>query len=94
MVSTGVDVGLAAIGVPPTLPNFDKLMDEGADYLAATVADESGIPGADIVTKEALKQGIKDVAKGMQNVPNSNDVYGLQPDLKYLYQPAHLMIDL
>jgi len=90
VVSTGVDIGLAALGVPPTLPNFDKLMDEGAGYLAATIADESGVPGSNIIAEQMLK----DIAHGMKNVPNPLDVYGLQPDPDYQYQPARLLIEL
>ena len=74
LVSAGVDIGLAALGVPPTLPNFDKLMDEGADYLAATLAEESGVPGSEI----ALQAGMHEMAKSMKNVPSPHDAYGLQ----------------
>jgi len=90
VVSAGVDIGLAALGVPPTLPNFDKLMDEGADYLAATLAEESGIPGSEI----ALKAGMHEMASSMKNVPSPHDAYGLQPDPDFQYRPARLSIEL
>ncbi len=90
VVSTGVDIGLAALGVPPSLPNFDKLMDEGADYLAATIAEESGIPGSEI----ALRAGMHEMAGSMKNVPSPHDAYGLQPDPEYQYRPARLSIEL
>ncbi len=90
LVSAGVDIGLAALGVPPTLPNFDKLMDEGADYMAATLAEESGIPGSEI----ALKAGMHEMASSMKNVPSSHDAYGLQPDPEFQYRPARLSIEL
>jgi hypothetical protein len=88
VMSTGVDIGLAALGVPPTLPNFDQLMNEGADYLAATVADESGVP------VDAVAPMIHQVADSMKNVPSPSDPYGLQPNPQYQYQPARLLIEL
>lgn len=49
----GLNAGLAALGVPPSLPNFDQLMDQGLDYLAAEIASE--ITGTD-VAKDLLAQ--------------------------------------
>ncbi|PWB43707.1 MAG: hypothetical protein C3F10_09745 [Dehalococcoidia bacterium] len=48
-----LDIGLAALGIPPSLPNFDQLMDQGLDYLASTAVESIGVP------KE-----IKDLAAG------------------------------
>jgi hypothetical protein len=90
IVSAGVDIGLAALGVPPTIPNFDQLMNEGAGYLAATIADESGVPGTDIIAKEAITQ----MASSMKNVPSSRDAYGSMPDPQYQYQSARVLIEL
>jgi hypothetical protein len=63
-------------------------MNDGADYLAATVADEYGVP------VDAATPMIQQVADNMKNVPNPNDQYGLQPDPAYQYQPAHLLVEL
>jgi PEGA domain len=87
-VSAGVDIALAAEGIPPTLPNFDELMHDGVDYLAATVATEYGVP--DEITKDAMNQ----MYDSLQHVPNHDDNYGIQPDPDYLYQPARLEIEL
>jgi len=72
VVSAAVDVGLASMGIPPTLPNFDKLMDEGLDYAVELAAQEAlkELPGcvgpcADAVKdklREALEAGIDAVA--------------------------------
>lgn len=94
VVSEGVDTGLAALGVPPSIPNFNQLMDNGADYLAASITDETGVSVDDAVDIANTAQDIHDIAAGLQNVPASGDPYGLQPDPAYQYQPAHLMIQL
>lgn len=39
-----LDIGLAALGIPPSLPNFDQLMDQGLDYLASTAVESIGVP--------------------------------------------------
>lgn len=43
-LEAALDYGLASIGIPPTLPSFDQLVNEGVDYLAATIAAETGLP--------------------------------------------------
>lgn len=37
---------LAALGIPPSLPNFDQLMEQGLDYLAETAMEQIGVPKA------------------------------------------------
>jgi hypothetical protein len=88
VVSTGVDIALAAEGIPPTMPNFDELMNDGIDYIAATVATETGVP--DEVARAALNQ----MYDSLQNIPNPNDNYGIQPDPDFQYQSARLEIEL
>ena len=50
--------GMAAMGVPPSIPNFDQLMDEGIDYLAASAAEQAGIPPevASVAVRAAVDQ--------------------------------------
>jgi hypothetical protein len=40
----GLDAALASVGLPPSLPNFDQLVDEGFDYLVEVAAEETGVP--------------------------------------------------
>lgn len=44
LVVAAVDYGMAMMGLPPSLPNFDQLTDMGVDYLAAQVAEQVGVP--------------------------------------------------
>ena len=50
-----LDAVLLAAGVPPDIPNFHELMNQGIDYVAAQAAAQVGIP-ADVV-QEAVKVG-------------------------------------
>ena len=79
----GLNAGLAALGVPPSLPNFDQLVDMGIDYLASELAEQ--ITGTDLVkelikqaeeygltTEEEVNQWVKDKLKeGLQEGLNS-----------------------
>lgn len=60
VLSAGLEVGLAAAGIPPTLPNFEQLKQQGLDYVAAQVASQTGLPSA--VTSYAVNNGYKALA--------------------------------
>ena len=44
LVKTGIDVGLASMGLPPSLPNFEDLKQQGINYVANQIASQTGIP--------------------------------------------------
>jgi hypothetical protein len=44
LVSTGINIALAAAGMPPSLPNFSELKTMGREYVAAQIASQTGIP--------------------------------------------------
>jgi hypothetical protein len=90
VVEAGINMAMAAMGVPPTIPNFDQLLDKGIGYMAATVAEEMGAPpGTELVIEAALKEA----AKELQHKPSEIDPRGIQLDPKYQYQPATLYIE-
>ena len=89
LVSTALEAGLAAVGLPPTLPNFDQLVDMGADYLAAKIAAEAGIPEnlAKTVTKAFVDQVRSNggaAASGAWAIPD--------PDRQY--RPGHVLVQV
>ncbi len=93
-----VDYGLASIGIPPTLPNFDQLTSMGTDYLATMAMEAAGIPPIDY-----LKDGLSDLGSGLAaNATSSANVGGPNPfswnfiksDPDYLYRPAYMLITL
>jgi hypothetical protein len=90
VVESGINAGMAALGVPPTIPNFDELMDKGIDYLATSLAEETGVPGSDLAAKAALTE----MAEEMKHKPNPKDSKGIQLNTRYQYKPATLMIEL
>jgi hypothetical protein len=44
VVKGALDAGLLALGIPPNIPSFDQLVNEGVDYLAAQAASQIAIP--------------------------------------------------
>ena len=41
-----LDAGLVALGIPPNLPNFDQVLNQGIDYLASSAVEAIGVPKA------------------------------------------------
>lgn len=93
-LEAGLELALASMGVPPSLPNFEELVDEGIDYVAAQVASQVGVPPelVDYASQQA-KDFVKKVAEDMQanyHVPGLPD--WLAPDLRF--QPASVVMEL
>ena len=94
-----VDYGLASIGIPPSLPNFDQLTDMGVDYLATVAMQQAGIPAEDFI-----KEGVEDLAEDLSNEFKSSTEKSGQPnplnwsfvkfDPDYLYRPAYIQIKI
>jgi len=61
--AVGVDIALTSMGIPPTIPNFDKLMDEGLDYAVELAAQEAlkEVPACVGPCEEAVKDKIREV---------------------------------
>ena len=93
-LETGLEIGLATMGVPPSLPNFDELVDQGIDYVAAQVASQVGVPEelVDYASQEA-KDFVTKVANDMKA---SYGVAGLPdwlvPDVRF--DPAYVVMEL
>jgi hypothetical protein len=49
----GLEIGLAAMGMPPSIPSWDELKEQGVEYLAAEIASQTGAP--DVLTQHALE---------------------------------------
>jgi len=93
-----VDTGLAAMGIPPDLPNFDQLTSMSVDYMAQVALTESGIPANDI-TQEMIDKtasGISDQMKDSADkaTPNPIDAAFLKVDPQWLYAPAYMDIQV
>jgi hypothetical protein len=88
-LTAAMDVGLAAIGVPPTLPNFDEVASMGTDYLVKQAADAAGVPPD--VASEAVN-AVLDGAKAAENGGGGDPSVWLKPDPDFLYRPAYVLL--
>jgi len=72
-VNIGVNVGLAAMGLPPEIPDFEALLDEGLEYAVATLASQITGFECDETCRDLLK-------KAYQGASNPEQLYqeGLQ----------------
>ncbi len=66
-VGTVLDMTLMYFGIPPEIPNFDQLVNDGMDYLAEQAVQAAGVPGPlQDMAKDELKKGMKAGLKEMQ----------------------------
>ncbi len=101
-LETMVDYGLASIGIPPELPNFDELTSMGTEYLAATALDAAGIPEAIVDPSDVINMTEtlgEEVDKQMSYSANSagpNPLHWnfvrLNPNT--LYRPAFMLLQI
>ncbi len=60
-LKTGLEIGIAYFtGIPPSLPSFEQLADQGIEYMIELAAAEAGIPCPE-ECQEILREGIKSV---------------------------------
>jgi hypothetical protein len=67
---TAEKIGLAAIGLPPSLPDASKLVHNGEDYLIDEAAEESGVPPE--VIRVAYDKGKAAVIDHLASVSSSS----------------------
>ncbi len=72
----GVNAGMAALGLPPSIPDYNQLIDQGVDAAVDLAADQiteqTGIPCVG-PCQDALKEGLSAAA---DNLKKSNDTPG------------------
>jgi hypothetical protein len=88
-LEAALDTGLAAMGLPPSLPNFDELVDKGLDYLEDELVEETGIP-PELLDAVKAKEYVKDVVetarrkRGLPSVPWLIPDNGFRPSVMTL----------
>jgi hypothetical protein len=98
LLETGLEIGLVAMGVPPSLPNFEDLTDQGLEYLADQALSQfaPGVPVPDFVTDYASAQAKNFIKKVAEEMKADYGVAGmpdwLAPDIRF--QPAMLTMHL
>ncbi|MHB8841084.1 MAG: S-layer homology domain-containing protein [Candidatus Aquicultor sp.] len=92
------DYGLASIGIPPNIPNFDELTSGGLDYAITVAAQEAGIPANALTdaAKGELEKQIKNQASASTAVmgPNPLNCPFIKLDHRYQYRPAYVDVKL
>jgi hypothetical protein len=64
-----MNTGLAAMGLPPSLPNWDELVDQGIEYAAYQVASQAGVggvPGVEQLTEKVAEKVVKGAIAAMK----------------------------
>lgn len=92
------DYGLASIGIPPNIPNFDELASGGLDYAISVATQEAGIP-ANALTDSAKDALGKEILSKMDestavSAPNPLNCPFIKPDHRYQYRPAYVDVKL
>jgi hypothetical protein len=65
-LKTGLEMAIAAYtGIPPSLPNFDELMDKGIDYAIELAAAEAGVPCSGQCAS-SLRNGLKNLVTDLK----------------------------
>jgi len=98
-LSYGLDYGLASVGIPPSLPNFDELSNMGADYIAATALEQAGIPATSITTDTVRDLGDKvgdsiNDAANSGNSPNPLNWDFVKPYAPAIYRQAYIQFQI
>ena len=93
-----VNYGLATLGLPPTLPNFDDLTDMSLDYLAQVALTEAGV-APDSLTEEIVGEIGKQIGKEIEKSSSHEDYNPinspfLKLDPKYQYRPAYVDVEI
>ena len=92
-VQAGLNAGMAALGMPPDLPDFEQLQAMGEGYLvdaiAQQVASQTNLPFADEAAKAALKEFIEEGKEAMQGGSGSS---AWIPDDSRQYKPLLLTL--
>ncbi len=84
----GLNIGMSAIGLPPSIPDFDVLCGMGKEYLVETIASSAGVDEelagrvADRFIQEARKAG-----NG-----GGNPSYWFKPDPDFYYRPGYVEV--
>jgi len=97
-VSGLIDAGLASIGLPPSLPNFEAMVDQGLDYcLKVALAEASaslGVP-VDEVPLEVQEEITGEVKRRIESLANMNRINPLKVDFlkpaaEAMHRPAYI----
>ena len=94
-LAAGLEAGLAAMGVPPSIPNFDQLSQAGKGYLVQTLAEQASQTTGVPVPPEAVEAAVDrmyDAAK--KHADGSGSGSWLRPDPDFMDRPAIARVNI
>ncbi|MBK6917121.1 MAG: hypothetical protein IPH07_06955 [Deltaproteobacteria bacterium] len=97
LLAGALDTGLAALGVPPSLPNFEQLTEMGEDYLVQLVAEEVAA-GVGPLTAELAAAGTRKLIDGVRKGIADAQAHGpggnrwFKPDPAYQHRDAYIVV--
>ncbi|WKY48979.1 hypothetical protein Q5O24_06590 [Eubacteriaceae bacterium ES3] len=97
-----IDYGLVSVGLPPSLPNFDELADQGLDYCVRVALEETArsmdIPVEQIPAdvRNAIAEEVSSELDRLTEMKTVNpfNVSYLKPATEAQYQPAFVDVEL
>jgi hypothetical protein len=93
LAGAAFDIGMTAMGIPPSIPNMDDLTNMGIDYAVQMAIEKAGV-NCDVTCQDLIKDGVKYGVKksSEQNFVNASDWYTVKPDPKGFYRNAYVII--
>lgn len=92
------EAGMAAVGLPPSIPNTDVLMDMAKGQIVDVMCDkieaETGVPLPDEVRDELKKQLNKQIEKAKNEGTTSDGILKLKPHPLTLFKPVYMEFEI
>jgi hypothetical protein len=87
-LAAGLDAGLAAMGMPPSIPNFDQLAQAGKGYLVQTLAEQASETVGYQVPPQAVEAVVDRMyAAASEHADGAHSGGWLRPDPDFMYKP-------
>lgn len=100
LLAAGLDIGLAAVGLPPDVPDFDTLLALGKGHLADVLVEEGlaqGLPGvSEPLLREAANRLMDEVERRAQQTADRgpSGTAWLKPDPDFQYRPGYFRLEV
>lgn len=97
-LSSGLDIGLAAMGLPPSLPDFDQLTKMGEDYLVELISQEVVGEAGSIIASEVAEAGARALVKEARKRIAETTAHGgdgkrwFKPDPAFQHHDAYVVV--
>jgi hypothetical protein len=91
-IGGGLDAGLVALGVPPTLPTFSDVENMGTDYMVQMGIDEIG--ANDVLSPDDVRTAAHAVVTSHEQDVGTGGPNVLIPDPDYQHKPAYILVQV